>query len=669
MVNNPSFPNAYINLQDNSAQTVADPTVLPVHLPLFLTFADKGPVGVPQIGGANALQAIFGSSMLNERSPLFTHQSVFLKRALPFQQVMMARVVDPAATFASLVLLCTVTPAQIPQYQRNSSGGLVLTNGQPTPVLQTDGVTPVTAAGVKLSFSTRALASGETISTVATVTSNVTVGGQQVTANTYPIAAFTADVGSAGNNAGFRLFYNTSYDTTAVANVGAMLWSFQPVVLNTLTNIESPIYDIYNSQTQTFAFMPNAYDPTTATFYPLTDVINDDYNGLPGLPYDFYVYGANVGTIGQAILTVSPELGAISPYLVNFMTAVDANGNPYEHMQVDSTAATILNANVVNYLSGGTDGSVTKEMYESLVVAYLSGVTYPQISDTFRYPLTHFYDSGFSLANKEAMIAFYGLRDDVKITWSTQDVALPANTAAQDQSTGSALRAWLLLNPESIDFGTQFCRADIYQQCGTLSDTQVYNTIVPCNLDRMLKRCAFNGSSTITAEPKGRPNSEVTIFNIASLNWTPTTDQQKQLSWNNGLNYIQYADVKTVFYPDLISVYPLDTSLLSNDCFVDYAAVYLKKIIRRQWTIYSGRTDPAKNLFTDIEGSVDSAANYVFNNRIGVDTVASQTAIDSALGYQITVTCNVTGNMPDRVWQTIVTINRASTSTTTSATS
>lgn len=666
MVNiTPNFPAAYINIKDESATTVADTTILPVHLPLFITFAEKGPVNIPFIGAANALENLYGTELLNERSVYFNHQNAFLKRALPFQQVMYVRVADPAATAASLVLLCTVTPTTLTQYQRTDTGALVLTNGAPTPELESDGVTPVTAPGVTLTYSVRALTSEETISTVETTTATVSGG----TATTYPIMAFSTTVGLAGNSVGFRLFYNTSYDTTAVANVGAMLYSFQPVELDTTTNVEDPIYDIYNDQTQTFSFMPNAYDPTTATYYPLQDVITNDFDGLPGLPYDFYVYGTNVGDIGTAILAVSPELAGTSPYLLNIMTAVDGNGNTYEHFTVDSSGATYLNSNVVNYLEGGTDGSTSNTTYEAQVTAFMAGSSYPLISDNFRYPFTHFYDSGFTLTTKEALMAIYDLRDDVKITFSTQDVSLTANTAAQDQSTGSALRAMVILNPESTDFGTQFCRADIYQQCGTLSDTTVWNTIVPATIDRMLKRCTYGAGTYIKGEPKGRPNSEVTILNISSLNWTPTTDQQKQLSWTTGLNYMQYADTKTLFYPDLISVYPLLTSLLSSDCFVDYVAVYLKQIIRQQWTNFSGRTDPPATLFKAIQTAIDTRAAYVFNGLITTSTVVSQTAVDTALGYQTTVTTTVSGNMPNRVWQVIVPVTRATTTTSTTTSS
>lgn len=656
------FPNYYTNLKDNSSVTVPDTTVIPLHMPLIFTFAEKGPINTPVLGGGDTQQNTFGSGMVTERSPYFTHQSVFLKRALPFQQVMVVRVCDPAATAASLVLCVTLTPTSLIQYQRTATGALILTNGQPTPQLQSNGTTPVTQPGYTLTYSIRELASTETLSTVQTTTSTVAGG----TATTYPLMAFEAGIGASGNLAGFRLFYNQNFNTTAVANTNSMLYSFQPVSLNSTTNIQTPIYDIYNNQTQTFSFKPSAFDATTSMYYDLNDVIANNFNGIAGPPYTTYVYGENVQTIGEAILAVSPELGSISPYMINIISAVDQNNNPYEHLVVDGTGTSLLNSNVVNYLAGGSDGSLTNTTFESLVVNFLSGAANPAISDSFRYPVTHIYDSGFSLANKEAMMAIYSLRDDVKITFSTQDASLAANTAAMDQSTGSALRAMLLLTPESIDFGTQFCRADIYQQCGLLSDTNIWNNIVPASLDRMIKRCRFNGSTTVIAEPKGRPNSEVSIFKVNSINWTPATDAQKSLSWNTGLNYIQFCDTNTLFYPDLISVYPLENSLLSNDCFVDYVAVYTKAIVRNAWTIYVGTDTPATQLYKSISDSIDGAIRYAFNGIIQTNTVVSQTAVDTALGYQLTVTVNVSGSMPNRVWQIIVPINRQSTTSSSS---
>jgi len=672
MVSTATFPNANINLQDLETNVVPDPTILPLHIPMFMCFTDTGPVGVPTLGGTNALTTMFGPSMLNQRSPLYHHPNVFLEHALQYQQVYLVRLVDPAAFAASLVVLCTVTPGSLVQYQRTSGGALVLdTSGNPIPIVAEGGGSE-SQPGVTLTFSTRPLATSTVSNTVDGVTTITTVNSETirdiatttvmtegVSAVTYPLLAIQAPIGSAGNLMGFSLFYNSLFDASAVANANAMIYSFNPVTLNGSTSIASPVYDIYNEATQAFAFPANAYDPTTATYYDLVDVVTNDFNGLPGLPYNFSVYGANATAIGQAVLAVSPELGAMSPNLINILSAVDQEGNPYEHAVMGAGSVDIVNPNVVLYLQGGTDGTTTKTMLENLTTQFVSGELNPEISDVFRYPITHLYDSGYSLACKQTLPAIFGLRDDVKIEFSTQDVALPANTAPQDQSTGSALRAALLLNPESIEFGTQACRASIYQQCGLLSDSQTWNTIVPATINRLIKRCIYNGTDHVTGEPKGRPNSEVTILKIGSLNWTPSTPQQMQLSWNTGLNYIQYCDVATLFYADLLSIYPIDTSLLSSDVFVDYVAVYLKHIIRQQWTIFVGRDDPPKSLFQDIAAAIDARASYVFGNIISTSTVVSQTAVDTALGYQSTVTVSVQGSMPNRVWKVIVPITQA----------
>jgi len=656
MLQNNTFPNAYINLQDDSVVTIPDPTILPLHLPLFLTFAETGPIGIPVIGGTNTLTETFGSNFLNERSIYYQHPNVFLARALKYQQVYMVRVADPAATPASLVLMCAVTPANIVQYKRTAGGSIIYNSaGVPEPQLQADNVTIVTQPGVQLTYSIRQLASNETISSITTTT---VVNGSVTTTN-YPIMAFTTYAGSAGNNVGFRLFYNSSFDANAVSDLNALLYNFQPVKLNTNTNIESPIYDLYNSQTQTFSFLPQAYDPATATYYNLDEQIANNFNTITPPPFQFYVYNSNVGLIGSAVLAVSPELAGIGNYMINIFSGVDSNNNPYEHMTLAGNTSSIFNSNVVNYLSGGTDGLMTKSMLENQTVAFLTGETNPALGDAFRYPITHFYDSGYSLPVKQQLMGLFALRDDVHIDFSTQDVALQSNTESMDQSAGSALRTAALLMPESTDFGTQTCRVDIYPQCATLSDTNIYKNIVPATLWRMITRCMYNGTDRITGEPKGRPNSEVSIFNIKSINWTPTTPQQKQLSYNTGINYMQYCDISTLFYPDLLSVYPIDSSLLSSSVFADYVAVYLKKIIRRQWTIIVGRDDPPATLFTTIAKAIDAAASYAFNGKISTTTVVSQTAIDTALGYQMTVTTTVKGNPTNRVWKVIVPITRA----------
>ena len=648
-----TFPHVDINIRDVPVPQPVIQTPLPLHVPVFFIYAAQGPLGIPVLGTYSQHAVTFGDYTFDERGPFHQHPTVFAKRACQYQQVYLVRLADTTATTGSLGLFCTVTPTALVQYQRDVYGNYVVdSSNNPVPMLLADGITIKTEPGMSLDWSVRQLADGETFDTLQEVTT--LVGGVDVV--TFPVFAVSAvSPGSAINNVGYRMYYSTDFDQNVVDNIDAMTYQFEPVQKDSTTAIVSPIYDIYNDSTNAVALKANAYNVDTAQYLDLAEIVQQQYT--TGLPYELFVYTDYVAAIGSAVLSVSPELDGTSPYRINIMTAVDDAQHPYSHVVVTKASASILNPNVVLYLVGGSDGTLTKSNLEDLTIAYVAGDVYPMLNNPYRYPITHMYDSGYSLPNKLNLLKIWNIRDDIKIDFSTQDVANRANTAAEDQSTGSALRSAILLHPESLVFGTEAIRASVYQQCSTLTDTQTYRNIVPATIDRMIKRCMYNGVDYVTDTPKGRPNSEVSILSATNINWSPTTTDQKQLSWDTGLNYIDYCDIDTLFYADLRSIYPIDTSLLSDDVFVDML-VYLKHIARNIWTFYAGRSDRAAVLFPRIEDDIDKRCSYAFNGGVKTSTKVYQTDIDSALGYQSTVEITVYGTMPNRVWKVIVPVTR-----------
>ena len=112
-----------------------------------------------------------------------------------------------------------------------------------------------------------------------------------------------------------------------------------------------------------------------------------------------------------------------------------------------------------------------------------------------------------------------------------------------------------------------------------------WRSIVPLTFELMMKRCQFHNATFVKGEWKGLPNSSVDYFK--SISWTPSKPDLKQLSWDTGLNYVQYYDMTRTHFADIISVYPYHTSLLSSDLFACYI-VYLKHIIRTVWAEYVG---------------------------------------------------------------------------------
>ena len=408
---------------------------------------------------------------------------------------------------------------------------------------------------------------------------------------------------------------------------------------------------------------PQAKDTTdkaTMRRYYLGEVIPNEY-ATKDLTFNMFMYPNNVETIGTACLAVEDDslfaTEFTSPFMVNLFTGTSMELKPYSHIQVDtsSTGAVLLNKNVINYMTGGDDGDTSDAALESLTREWLAGDVFPDILDNARYPVTHMYDSGYESATKEALIDFLGIRDDVKVVLSTQSVYEKPNTKAEDQSMGSFLRARALLHPESMIFGTMACRVTILQQCGELNELIPYTRIVPATLDCMMKKGIWQGGTYLKGKPKGLPHSAVTI--LKNINWFPVNADFKQLSWDNALNYMQYYDMTSIHYPDVISVYPYLTSLLSDDIFMDIL-IYIKHIVRVQWAIFAGVDDPIPQLISRVR---DSVARDIYA-KIGVYARTKvnpyQTSLDVQLGYSLTVEVAVYGTVPNRVWNVIVPVRR-----------
>jgi len=664
-----TYPNALnIQVQDNSAASGQTFTVLPRHLPIMFSFTEKGVPNFPLIGDTTDIQTSYGSSFLNTTSKFFNHQTLFVNQAIKYQQICFVRLVDPAATKSTLGIFCTVTPAQIVQYQRTATGALVYDENS-NPIPQTLNGASVTADGYELDWTARALTDSEEFDELTPNT--ISNGG--VTYTTYPIMAVeAADVGSLMNNYGFSLYYDSSYDKTQANSIlsgniaslstvnGAMTYVFAPSYVSPTTAISAPVYDMYGSPSQTFAFIDNAYNPNTTQYLDISDELTTNFANP--FPYNVCTYNDNIKKITSDILNVSPEITS-SADLINIMTGMDSNNNSYYHFTITSDSAEVINEDVTLYLLGGSDGDTSVNMFEELVVAYLEGTTYPAIQDVYRYPITHFYDSGFALANKLSIIdGVMNVRDDVQLTMATQDVSLKPNTAAADVALMASLRQRILLHPESSIMGTPACRGSIYGQCAKLNNdgtTASWSNYVPATFDRLIKRCIYDGTTSIKAEPKPRPASEVTVFKRPTFNYIPESPDVLQEIWDCGANIICYATPSVIFYSDLRTVYTTDSSLLSDECIVDYV-VYVKHIVRDKWTSFTGSNARPKTLFKQIQKSIDNEISSALNNIITSATTVTQTTVDLANGNSSSVTVALSGYRSNRVWNTTLSVNVAS---------
>lgn len=650
-------------VQDTSSGSRSVNTTIPLHLPLFFIVAEKGPVGVPTLCDQATAYAVFGENTFDPTKKFFNHQQIFAKYAMGYQQVYLVRLADSTVSSAGVVLEATLKKTDITQYQKDTLGNRVIdaATKQPVPRMQADGTTPLTEPGYSILFSTRALAAGETYDSLKTSTT----GSGNTLATTYPILAASASTpGTAGLRSGFKFYFDTSVDTTAEESVSSILYRFVPMTLayNNSGNT-TVVVDEFGNRYNDVSLKTAAVNPSTSQDLALESIVFENYpeSGEGALDFDLHVYSENVEAIVSAVAALEPAIPASAdPFLVNILEATDINNVPYDHFVVDPASAGVINPDITIFLEGGSDGDVSLSGLETLIQSYLSGDNTMEFQDYYRYPFTHVYDSGFSLPTKYAMMNIYSLRDDVNITWWTQDLLTnpkTANTAAEDQSAGSAILSRVRTYPESTDFGTGVIRGEIYQQAGWLATTTGYtNGIVATSLDRLIKRCTYYSGTFIKGTPKGRPNNEVKLFR--KISWTAAGDTQKQLNWDSSLNTISYADLGTPFYPDLISVHPDTTSLLSDGVFVDYI-IFLKHIARNKWTYYVGRNDSITKLADTISKDIDNTIATVFKGLITTTTTVTQTEADLSAGDTATITIAVRGSMPNRIWNVILPVSRA----------
>lgn len=656
-----TFPHFEINVKDESRTTPLIPERLALHRPIFFSIAERGPVGVPVYGNFTRLSGRFGAGTFDMLSKYYRHPTLFLERSLRNQNSFFVRLASEDAKVATLVLECRVHHQPVIQYEKDADGYRITDeNGDYIPITDDLG-DPLTEQGTVLQWNIRELADGENPRALIQSTETITDpdhGELEITA--YPILAFNADSpGDWGNKTATKLFWDEESNQSAAADMGALIFNFGLSTIPWGADTAQPVRTRFLEEGTTFTFKKDTTDRATMRRHYLEEVVRNDYHA-EDLLFDMAVYSDNVKTIGERVLTYEsaetfPEL--TGPYMVNIFTGKTMEQQHLDHTVVDTEAAdaVLFDENILHYFEGGDDGDTSDEALESLTREWLTGNVFPEIKDRARFPITHLYDSGYEMETKEEMINFLGVRDDVKAIIATQSAYEDPNTKAEDQSAGSYLRGRALLHPESFIYGTQACRVTILQQCGTLTELSPYTNIVPATLDNLTKRGIYQGAMYMKGKPKGLPRSEVTV--IKDINWFPVDDDFKQASWDNALNYMQYFDMTRVHYPDVISVYPYLTSLLSDDIFNDML-VHIKHIVRFQWAKFAGVDDPLPQLIANIKESVGKDIYAKLGNHLRAEVNPHQTDLDAELGYALTVEIAVYGTMPNRVWNVIVPVRR-----------
>lgn len=643
-----TYPHWEINVIDKSIYTPLDRETLPLFRPIFFMRTQQGPSGVPVwVNTTNEFKSTFGEGTLDSTTDYFSREALYLTNLFTRQGAFIVRMTDSTAAKGSLVLELKVTSKKVTQYKRDDNGQWIYDeSGDRIPLTDADNGATVTEEGVELKWQTRALQDGETITNLKPVTTGSGEGAFTV----YPILAMEASsVGAYANDVGVKLFVDLdNIDGTLASNVGSLPYTFGAVRKTYGQDTVSAITDNLQNEFETFVAKERQQDTRTARNVSFTEVI-ENYYDEGDLPFEMHLYSENMKSVGELIMTAEDEGVIADPFLVNLTEPFDIDDVPYAHvvMSEDDDAVT-LNDTRILYMQGGSDGKMDDESVEALTRQYLKDLVYPELLDQPRYPFTAIVDTGVSIETKYAFIDFLGTHDAFKLILSTQNANLGRlNTKAEDLSTGSALYAKCLMQPESIIKGTECCRAEIYQQAGYLADS-TYTGIVPATLDIMNKKSRYQSTGQITGVPAGLPRSEVTIFK--KYNWVPCDADHKQKSWDCGLNYFQHYDMTGIHWPAMRTVYRYDTSVLSSANYTD-AVIFTKHIARYNWSRFAGVELEFADFKTQAEEAVGADLAYMLNGRYKYSVEFYQTEEEAKIGYISHCRIKLWGNPQQRVWK------------------
>jgi len=646
-----TLPTSYISVADNSRGSVARITTMPNpdHFPIFYGFAERGRTNPqPCLGNQTRL---FGDSTFNLRSKFATHATPFFNKALQNGNATYYKRLTPAdaAPPATLALFVEVTqaPVPIPQFSRDSSGKYILdVNGNPTPLLNASNaqvtiqghyfkwsigkcpqlnaegqiITPAMIAAHATDNTVDITAVANAIGSASVVSSRITTPTGQADSYKYPFLELEADsFGAWGNNAGIRIFPALSTSSTpvnadVVTAINSMLHRLQIVERPSTSGSPSVINTINDSPYIEFSFEPNAVDTNNndlyfnyvfADAYSDPDSVIDPYWGEFGR---FHVYQNYITTLQQLVATTEATVPASSfagydsvsnnmGWMVELLTGSYLNGAPYYTYQNSPLDPGIYFSEVTTlYASGGSDGTITSAIYDSLVAAEMTNFAtgqYP-LYDIDAYLFNTIYDTGFSVATKQLLLRPLSVRPDLIVHLSTQDANQPQNSTVQEEAIGSLLTAAISQYPESVVNGVPAARASVFKQSGYMVDGS-WRGLVPTTFELLdqLSQYLGNGSGQWIAEKAPdlvAPDVKNTVFvNLKRVNDVSLPDSVRAIDYKNGINYAQKFTVEQNFFPELSTVYPDKTSVL-NSIITVYGVAALKRVARSVWKQLTGNS-------------------------------------------------------------------------------
>lgn len=652
---------------DSASAPVREPLALPTHLAHVYLYAEDGPT-LPHLVSGAVLKALYGEKTLDSRSPFFNHQSVLATEITGASNSVMAQRIKPAdGKTARLLVSLDIVADDVQQYERNEDKSFKRD--------EAGAKIPVTGSGAKIPGHRARLVLndwtlGNTVEEYGLVskkagalTSSTDVQSQVIPLFELPVNFF----GDAGNNKGTRITVPTTksgnpINDNLVSQTKSYIYRLSVVRRNDADSTTNIMNTLLGSPTLDFSLKPDAIDLTTDSEVYLERTFMDAYQAADPSSGLSPVYGAFGGIhiyeehiaevlamIGAkeapAGLLPEPTMDATSQYLymVNLLGATDQYGTPYYSYELLGPAnnGVLLTDATSQWATGGSNGTMSFNAFDAAVQNELLnyGQLEAKMENWAKYPVSFYYDSGFSLDTKLAFLRPIGVRKDVISVLSTQDISQPQNDGAKESSMAINLKNAARLYPESEIFGTKVCRAVVVGHSGQLLNSKYrgpQNNQLPLTIEFAAKCAAYMGASNgvwnSNAAFDESPNNQISKFK--NVNITDKGANARLNDWRNGLIWAQDYDMLSQFWPGLQTVYDDDTSILNN--FFNVAiAVDLWKVAQRAWadlTGSSGKLTQGQFVAKSNE-LINSRTEGKYDGRVTIKPDTYFTAYDEQRGY------------------------------------
>lgn len=660
-----SLPRTIIRgFKDSSRRSVPMPVEdLPQYLPWYMLFTQWGPDDDALFTNDSGFTSTYGMASLDPTQPYMTHATEAARLTMGTGNVaMITRLVAPDAAIARYRLAFEWVEDELPEYERNPDGtyrrdaqGALIATGQT--LLGIVGrwiLQPIGEINGEYQFGRGNESQGTMTSSTGAV-STIT-----------PIMDVEARFkGKRGNNIGLRISSPTMSSTDPVDGdmideMGAALHRVRIVERESRLANASVYPTMDGEQYVDFSLKPNtvyrnkvyfadeaiidAYeesDPATRTTYGLLKRVHTYTDHALALQQRIYAEEEIYDTVNA--LAETPE------QTINLFTGVHYNDVPYYSLQIKGPLEGGLqfSENTTHYLIGGSDGDTSPSTYDALVNEHLTTFTNGVIPymDSARYPFSAWVDSGYSLATKQKAINILN-RKDTFIDMATQEWDRPINTPSEDSSMGVALRAWLRSMPESTYHGTAAARASIWAHAGLMHGTD-YKHPLPFSVSiaKLTAEYAGAGDGIMVSglEFDSARNGRSIIRDFKTHNVLSRDEAARNKDWNNGINFAQWYDRRSIHWPGQQSIYDNDTSILRTRINV-LIGCNLTRIGEQAWRMFTG--DAKLNdlqLITEVDRFITNQAKGRYDSRVIVQPESRYTAFDAAMGNRYTTVIRVGG--------------------------